>query len=79
MVGGRRIRATLADASVSALESIAGVARAERHGESVSLVCSNSDAAIRGLLARFPETSDIEIVGAGLEDAFVELTAGGIE
>jgi ABC-2 type transport system ATP-binding protein len=79
MVGGRRIRATLSDVSVSALEGIVGVTRAERHGESVSLVCSNSDAAIRELLARFPKTSDIEIVGAGLEDAFVELTAGGIE
>ena len=38
------------------------------------LVCSDSDAAIRALLAAHPEARDIEIAGAGLEAAFVELT-----
>ena len=75
MVGRRHIRATLPEAEVAALESLPGVAHAERRGEAVFLNCSDSDAAIRGLLARYPDASDIEITGAGLEDAFVELTA----
>jgi ABC-2 type transport system ATP-binding protein len=37
-------------------------------------VCSDSDQAIRELLPRYPAARDIEITGAGLEDAFVRLT-----
>jgi ABC-2 type transport system ATP-binding protein len=40
----------------------------------VVLVCSDSDAAIRALLAVAPQVRDIEIVGAGLEEAFLQLT-----
>ncbi len=47
---------------------------AERHGESVTLSCQDSDQAIRALLKRYPAARDIEITGAGLEDAFLELT-----
>ncbi|HZQ88900.1 MAG TPA: ABC transporter ATP-binding protein [Gaiellaceae bacterium] len=74
MVGGRRIRATLPGAHLFELESLPGVTHAEQRGEAVILSCSDSDAAIRALLARFPNASDLEITGAGLEDAFVELT-----
>jgi ABC-2 type transport system ATP-binding protein len=56
------------------LAAIAGVNSAERHGDAVTLVCSDSDQAIRELLARYTEARDIEITGAGLEDAFVRLT-----
>ena len=35
----------------------------------------DSDAADRALLAAYPEARDIEITGAGLEEAFLELTA----
>jgi len=76
MVGTRRIRATLPDADLVALSALPGVSHAERRGESVSLSCSDSDTAIRALLARFADASDIEIAGAGLEEAFVELTTG---
>ena len=76
MVGGRRISATLPEADLADLQSLPGVTRAERRGESVVLNCSDSDTAIRGLLARYPDVSDIEITGAGLEEAFVELTSG---
>ena len=79
MAGRRRIRATLPDADLADLASLPGVTHAEHRGESVILSCSDSDTAIRGLLARYPGASDIEIAGAGLEDAFVELTAKGDE
>jgi ABC-2 type transport system ATP-binding protein len=78
MVGSRRIRATLPDAELTDLESLPGVTRAERRGESIVLACADSDAAIRALLARYPDAEDIEIAGAGLEEAFVELTAGSV-
>jgi ABC-2 type transport system ATP-binding protein len=76
MVGLRTIRATLPGADLRSLESLPGVTRVERRGESVLLACSDSDAAIRAVLARFPEARDLEIRGAGLEEAFLELTGG---
>jgi ABC-2 type transport system ATP-binding protein len=77
MVGQRHIRATLPGVPPAELETLAGVTRAELRGESIVLTCSDSDAAIRALLERFPAARDIEIAGAALEDAFVELT--GVE
>jgi ABC-2 type transport system ATP-binding protein len=43
------------------------------------LHCSDSDAAIRALLAAFPAARDLEISGAGLEQAFLQLTGGDDE
>lgn len=74
-VGTRTIRATLPDADLGELQELAGVSAAERRGEAVMLRCSDSDAAIRALLARHEDARDIEITGAGLEEAFLELTA----
>ncbi len=74
-VGTRTIRATLPGADLATLERLPGVSRVERRGEAVVLSCSDSDAAIRALVAAEPEARDIEISGAGLEQAFLELTA----
>jgi ABC-2 type transport system ATP-binding protein len=74
MVGTRTIRTTLPDAPLEQLERLPGVATAERHGETVVLGCNDSDAAIRALLARFPDARDLEISGGGLEQAFLTLT-----
>ena len=75
IVGSRTIRATLPGVALEELERLPGVTHAERHGESVALACSDSDAALRELIARHPEARDIEVRGAGLEEAFVQLTA----
>jgi ABC-2 type transport system ATP-binding protein len=75
MVGTRTIRATLPGADLETLSQIEGVKTAELRGNSFLLRCSDSDRAIRALLARFPDARDIEISGAGLEEAFLELTA----
>jgi len=75
MVGSRTIRATLPGVEVAELEALPGVAGAERRGEAVMLNCSDSDAAIRALLQRYPDARDIEISGAGLEQAFLQLTS----
>jgi ABC-2 type transport system ATP-binding protein len=52
-----------------------GVNSADTRGEAVVLSCSDSDSALRELLRRFPGACDIEVRGAGLEEAFLELTA----
>ena len=76
MVGLRTIRATLPDADLDVLGRLPGVKAADRHGNAVILTCSDSDAAIRGLLAAYPAARDIEINTGGLEQAFLHLTGG---
>lgn len=72
-VGGRTIRATLPDIDAASLTALPGVNIAERHGDAVVLACADSDAALRALLAGFPQARDIEVRGAGLEEAFLQL------
>jgi ABC-2 type transport system ATP-binding protein len=75
MVGNRTIRATLPGADLSELTALRGVTAAERQGDTVTLTCRDSDAALRSLLDRFSLAHDIEVRGAGIEEAFVALTA----
>jgi ABC-2 type transport system ATP-binding protein len=75
-VGGRTIRATLPDADLESLRALPGVVAAERRGDAVILTCAEAEAALRALLDRFPSAADVEVRGAGLEDAFLALTAG---
>jgi ABC-2 type transport system ATP-binding protein len=77
-VGARMIRATLPEATRDELADLPGVSTAERRGEAVVLRCSDSDAAIRALLDAYPDARDIEITGARLEDAFLELTTAEV-
>jgi ABC-2 type transport system ATP-binding protein len=77
MVGTRTITATLPDAPLERLLTLPGVSGGERRGEAVVLVADDSDAAIRALLAQEPDARDIEIRGAGLEEAFLRLTTDG--
>jgi ABC-2 type transport system ATP-binding protein len=83
-VSGRIIRATIpvagpADpagpADTAALAALPSVTNAERHGEAVILTCADSDLTLRALLSRFPAARDIEVAGAGIEEAFMALTA----
>ena len=75
-VGSRTITTTLPGVPEAALAQLPGVTSLQRHGDVAILVCSDSDAAIRELLRSHPEARDIEIVGAGLEEAFIQLTGG---
>jgi ABC-2 type transport system ATP-binding protein len=75
-VGMRTIRATFAEPDEARLNALPGVSGAQRHGAAVTLRCTDSDATIRALLAQYPDAHDIEISSAGLEEAFLELTAG---
>ncbi len=75
-VGLRTIRATVESPDLTALRTLPGVTAVEQHGESVLLSCSDSDAALRAFLPAYPQARDIEVTGAGLEQAFLELTGG---
>jgi ABC-2 type transport system ATP-binding protein len=73
-VGTRTVRATLPGVAVDRLAALPGVSSAERHGEAIVLVCSDSDATVRALLEGYPQARDVEIGGAALEQAFLHLT-----
>ncbi len=73
-VGLRTIRATLPDADATAIGRLEGVTNVDTRGESVIINCSDSDAALRAFLPAFPDARDIEVSGAGLEEAFLQLT-----
>ncbi len=77
--GSRTLRATLPGADLVALSALPGVTNADARGEAVVLSCRDSDAALREMLRMFPAARDIEVRGAGLEEAFLELTADGDE
>ncbi len=51
------------------------MASADVRGDAVTLSCTDSDQAIRAVVARYPGARDFEISGAGLEEAFLELTS----
>ncbi len=74
-VGTRTIRATLPGVAIDELSVLTGVSTAERHGDSVILRCADSDAALRALLAAYASARDVEVTGAALEDAFLQLTS----
>jgi ABC-2 type transport system ATP-binding protein len=74
MVGSRTIEATLPGAVPEALLAVPGVTGVTVRGDVVTLTCSDSDAALRALLPAHPDMHSIEIRGAGLEEAFLELT-----
>jgi ABC-2 type transport system ATP-binding protein len=74
-VGMRTIRATLPEPDLTAIGALPGVTGVDTRGESVLLTCSDSDVALRAFLPAFPGAHDIEVTGAGLEEAFLQLTA----
>jgi ABC-2 type transport system ATP-binding protein len=73
-VGLRTIRATLAHADLAAIAALPGVTNVDTRGDSVIVNCSDSDAALRAFLPAFPSAHDVEVTGAGLEEAFLRLT-----
>jgi len=50
MISVRTIRTTLPGPDLASLAALPGVSTADRHGDSVSLVCTDSDTTIRALL-----------------------------
>lgn len=72
---GRTVRAVVPGANEEALGALPAVTACELREQRARLSSSDSDATLRALLERFPAAHDIEIAAAGLEDAFLSLTA----
>jgi ABC-2 type transport system ATP-binding protein len=75
-VGLRVIRCTLADPGVAELDALPGVVSTTARGNRVELRCSDSDRALRALIAARPDARGIEVAGVALEDAFITITDG---
>jgi ABC-2 type transport system ATP-binding protein len=75
-VGQRKIRVTVEDADFADLVHLPGVTMVERQNGAATLVCEDSDVALRALLALYPLARDVEVRSAGLDEAFLELTSG---
>jgi ABC-2 type transport system ATP-binding protein len=74
LAAGRVVSATVTHPDRAGLALLAGVSGVRVEGSRIHLACSDSDSALRALLAAEPAAADIEIVAHGLEDAFVMLT-----
>jgi ABC-2 type transport system ATP-binding protein len=73
-VAGRTVRFTTAAADKAHLAALRGVSQVEVRGDLVSLVSSDADATVRALLTAGLPISNVEVTGAGLEEAFLALT-----
>ncbi|HVT18704.1 MAG TPA: ABC transporter ATP-binding protein [Thermoanaerobaculia bacterium] len=74
-VSGRKIRCRTR-LSAADLATIPGVRTVRVSGAEVELFAPEAERAVRELLARDPELSDLEVKGADLEEAFLALTRG---
>lgn len=60
----------------AAFDALEGVTDVEIHGQGVTLTSLDADATVRALVHGRVNFTKLEVVGAGLEDAFVALTEG---
>jgi ABC-2 type transport system ATP-binding protein len=77
--GGRTIRATLPGANPETLRALAEVIDVDLRGDAVTLTSSRAEATLRELLNKFSSVRDIEVRGAGLEEAFLALTSDAVD
>jgi len=73
-VAQRRLRCRTS-LEVGILRRLPGVQQATRDEGRAVLLTASAEECLRELLAADPELSDLEVVGAGLEEAFLSLTA----
>jgi ABC-2 type transport system ATP-binding protein len=72
---GRTLTAQVPGATEGEMRGLPGVSEVEVRGTRVELDCADSDAAVRALIAGYPQAHDIEIKAVGLEEAFLALTS----
>jgi ABC-2 type transport system ATP-binding protein len=71
----RRVRFRAPDSDVEALRALPAVQRVQRSGGVISLESTDPDATVRGLVGSGATFTDLEVTGAGLQDAFLALTS----
>ncbi len=74
-VASRQVRFVSDQPDAEVLNSLEGVTDVEVHGTTVTLNCLDADASIRALVRSQIEFRDLEVTGAGLEEAFLALTS----
>ena len=70
---GRRVRA-VTSLDLARISSLPGVAQAQRIGAATSILTSEAESVVRQLLQLDEHLTDLEVTGAGLEEAFLALT-----
>jgi ABC-2 type transport system ATP-binding protein len=73
-VAARRVRFVCDRPVRQVFDALEGVTDVEVHGKGVTLSSLDADATVRALVRHRVAFSDLEVTGAGLEDAFVALT-----
>ena len=73
-LGGKKIRCRTT-LPVERVAGIHGVRSLSRDGDAVVLLSDQAERVVGELLARDPTLSDLEVTGAGLEEAFMALTS----
>ena len=76
LTAARRVRC-VTSLDHARLAALAGVQSVRPDGASVELLTSDAESVTRALLAADPALSGLKVTGAGLEEAFLTLTAGG--
>jgi ABC-2 type transport system ATP-binding protein len=73
----RVVRCILDAPDASDLRGLPGVVSVEVHGQEVALRCDDADSTVAEMYARYGKLRDIQVSGAGLEDALLALTSSG--
>ncbi len=74
-VATRTVRFRAPDAGPGALRALPAVEQVRQDGDVISLDSTDADATVRGLVGSGTAFTDLEVTGAGLEDAFLALTS----
>jgi ABC-2 type transport system ATP-binding protein len=77
LTAARRIRC-VTSLDRARLAALAGVQSLRDDGASVEVLTGDAEGVMRQLFALDPGLSGLEVTGAGLEEAFLNLTAGGV-
>jgi ABC-2 type transport system ATP-binding protein len=72
--GGRTVRFTIGDQPTAGLDTLPGVTEVEVRGGSARMRTTDPDATVQALYGSGISVQNLEVKGAGLEDAFLSLT-----
>lgn len=76
-VGGKRISFRAPHATLEELSTLPGVQSCQLKGDRFEILTRDPEAVLATLTRRGVEFNDLEVVGAGLEEAFLQLTGTG--
>ncbi|HLL78608.1 MAG TPA: ABC transporter ATP-binding protein [Ktedonobacteraceae bacterium] len=76
-VGGKHVRFRASNMTIDELSEIAGAQSIHLLGSKFEILTREPESLLAALFRRGAELSDLEVVGAGLEEAFLTLTSNG--